>query len=261
MITKYISTTYFSRLYKRFLIIIVIIITVQSDLFCQKNGTDEFTEVLYKAIKAFPSDSLSLMSYSKAVVDSDSNKKQAYIEIINSFLSENFKQLYHDVENNLKPLLKEIVSNNTINTFQLVNLVTLYCDYDYYRGRALFSQLFSNDENYNLVWKSFHIISNESKNDTTYISALIKLSNKIRTNVELAEALPFFVIESVQNNPEGFMDMCLARKEDVRDEFTNRIMGYASNELIAVFADISENSTNNNYKKVSKDIIKNVKPR
>jgi len=216
---------------------------------------------LSKAAKTFPSDSSSLYKYYHKVIYTNADIIQKQIDRINSLLTENSIKRYHDVEMNLKPLLKEIVAENSIKIYQLNDLVTLYCDYDYYRGQSLFYQLIDNDENYDLVWKSFQIISEASKNDTTYISALIKLDDKIRINVELAEEMPIFIIKSVQNNPEGFLDMYLSKEDNIRNDFANRIMEYASEQLIMIFVDISEKSNNDNYRKAASELIQNIKDR
>ena len=235
----------------------------QFTLFGQEEIDDKLTEVFSKLVKTFPSDSASLYSLYIQRAPTDNDKKQKHINRINTHLTEQSIKKYSDVEKNLKPLMTEIIADNQINTNQLNDFFLLYCDYDYFRGEAFLTKLLTDDENYSLVWESFRIIIEASKNDTIFLSTLLKFDDKIRTNVELAESINFFIVESVQNNPEGFLDMYMVREIETRKELVNRVLEleYANMELIPIFMNISEKSRNDKYKKASIELIRNLNDR
>ena len=234
----------------------------QFEGFCQEERTDKLLkEAFSKAAKTFPSDSASLYTlYFQWGATTDIHKKQKQIDRINSLLTESSIKKYRNVEKNLKPLMAKIVANNHINKNQLNEFLMLYCDYDFFSGEALCNNFLTNDENYSLVWKSFDIISGASKNDTIFISAMMVFDDKIRTNIELSEEIMFgFLAKSIENNPEGFLDMYLARKKDTRREFANRILYLNSTELISIFTIISEKSKTEEYKRASSEILSIIK--
>ena len=234
----------------------------QFKVFCQEERTDKLLKDMFsKAAKTFPSDSASLYRfYFQQGTIVDIEKKQKQIDRMNSLLTESSIKKYQNVEKNLKPLMTKIVANNQINKNQLYEFLMIYSDYDFFSGESLFYNFLTNDENYSLVWKSFDIISEASKNDTIFTSALIVLDDNIRTNVELAEAInETFLTKSVKNNPEGFLDMYLAREKDTRSEFVNRFWGLANTELISIFTVISEKSRNEEYRIASIEIIRIIK--
>lgn len=243
-------------------LIIIALLFTQIKLFCQEERIDKlFTDVFSKATATFPSDSASLYQfYFKWFPATDVEKKQKQIDRINSLLTEPSIKRYCIVERKLKPLMTNIVADNKITKNQLYEFLTLYCDYDYFTSEALFSKLLTNDENYSLVWKTFQIITEASKTDTIYISALIEFNEKIKTNVELAETIPFLILETIQNNPNGFLDMYLARGKETRYELIEIIIEMLSENLvISCFTNIYEHTKNDTYKKTSMEIIQKLK--
>src|SRR5918993_1563339 len=208
---------------------------------------DELSDLFLKAVKAFPEDSASLYNfYFKSHPAQDEEKLNRQIARLRalSFTESIYK--YNSVHKHLKPLLVKIVDANTISKSQLDSLMILYSDYDYFSGEALFSKLFTGDDNYNLVWRSFEIITKESKKDTCYLSALTTLDTHITTNVELAEAMPDFIVQAIQNNPKGFLEMYGTRRPELRPDFANYISVYdePDKKLVEIYTDISNNSEN-----------------
>ncbi len=157
--------------------------------------------------------------------------------------------------------MTKIVNLNKISKSQSDSLVKLYSDYDYFSGESLFSQLLTNDENYDLVWKSFKIMVQESSKDTCFISGLIKLDNNIRTNVELAEAMQDFKVQAIRNNPLGFLEMYSHRQGKQKINFANNITIWddVDKELIDKLSEISKNSTNENYRQLATELIEKFK--
>lgn len=232
-----------------------------------ENQTDKKNEdtVLLKAynklLQTFPSDSVSIKRfYYKWLFSNRVANKSNRLNQLNDLTSSESIKRYSEVQNGLKPLLKSIVEKQTIEKQQVVRLVKLYSDYDRFSGHALLSNLISNEDNYNLVWRSFKIIAKESPKDTTYTSALISLNKNIRTNVELAEGMPSFIIKAIQNNPMGFLDMYIVRDEGTQKTFSNNIYYYESPDstLIAIFKDISNNSNDTKYRSASTSLLTNT---
>lgn len=222
------------------------------------NSSNGLFDVFLKAKKAFPDDSASLYSfYYKLHLSKDEEKLDKQIERLEALTSKKSIDRYNEVNRRLKPLLVKITSASSLSKSQADSLVILYSDYDYFSGEALFSQLLTNDDNYNLVWESFRIMTKESKRDTSYISALITLDTHIRTNVELAEAMPDFIVQAIQNNPNGFLEMYRARRSDLRSDFANYISVYdePDKKLIVIYTDISKNSENDDYKKLAQELM------
>jgi hypothetical protein len=222
----------------------------------ENNG---LTETFAKAVDCFPNDSASLYRfYYKWNSTTDKEKLDKQIKRLENLTSKESVIRYRRIENNLKPLMTRIVYSETISQLQADSLVTLYSDYDYYSGESLFSQLLTNDENYSLVWESFKIMVNESIKDTCFISGLIMLDKNIRTNAELAEAMQGFTVRAVRNNPIGFLEMYNMRNDQQRPDFANYIAIWDSpdKELMDKFSEISENSTNEKYKRLATELIK-----
>ncbi len=216
------------------------------------------SEAFAKAVECFPNDSASLHRfYFKWNSTTDQEKIDKQIKRLEKLTSQESVQRYRSIENNLKPLMTRIVNSKTISQMQSDSLVTLYSDYDYFSGEALFSKLLTNDENYDLVWESFRIMVKESKTDTCFISGLIKLDKNIRTNVELGEAMQDFTVQAVRNNPIGFLEMYEQRKVENRTDFANYIAIWDSpdKELIEKYSEISEKSIDENYKKLATELI------
>jgi len=221
---------------------------------------NKLMKVFSEIIKTFPADSASLYRfYFKSFPAKTPEKIQKQIERLEVLLTNESIDKYREVENNLKLLLSETVKKKTLNCSQLENLVTLYSDYDYFSGEALFSQLLSNDENYSLVWESFRIVAKESYKDTCYIAALIELDKNIMTNAELSEAMTGFIIEAIKNNNFGFLDMYSARTNENRVKFANYISHYdlVDKELLSTFTEISRNEKNEKYRQAAYELIQN----
>lgn len=218
----------------------------------------EISEVFAKAVECFPNDSASLYRfYFKWNSTTDQEKIDKQIKRLEKLTSKESVERYRSIENNLKPLMTRIVNSKTISQPQSDSLVTLYSDYDYFSGESLFSRLLTNNENYDLVWESFRIMVKESKTDTCFISGLIQLDNNIRTNAELGQAMQDFTVQAVRNNPIGFLEMYEQRNVEQRTDFANYIAIWDSpdKELIEKYSEISENSTNENYKKLATELI------
>ncbi len=227
-------------------------------------STESLTELLHvfhKAVKIFPNDSASLYRfYFEWFPAKDNEKLNKQIERLKKLISNESVEKYYKVNSKLKPLLIKITETNSITQLQADSIVTLYSDYDYFSGESLFSQLLRNDDNYNLVWKSFQIMTKESLRDTVYIFALIRLDHHIRTNAELAEAMPHFVVKAVYNNPLGFLKMYDKRKDDQRTTFANYISEYDEPDLslIKLYTDISKTSKNENYRNLATDLLQRI---
>jgi len=234
---------------------------IQTIVESDKNAPNEnlgLTEVFTKAVKCFPNDSSSLRRfYLKWNATQDQDKIAKQIKRLEKLTSEKSVEKYRSVENNLRPLMTQIVNSKTITKSQADRLVLLYSDYDYFSGESLFSKLLTNNENYDLVWESFQIMVNESKKDTCFISGLIKLDKNIRTNAELGEAMQDFTVKAVRNNPIGFLEMYNQRNDEQRTDFANYIAIWDSpdKELMEKFSEISVNSTDENYKKLATELI------
>lgn len=222
--------------------------------------SNAFSEI----VQAYPNDSASLYRFYYEwfrTTENDKIKKQ--IERIEKLLTETNKQRYQNVEQNLKPLLKRIVADNSVNNSQLDNLVTLYSDYDNFSGEGLFSQLLTNEENYQLSWKSFEIIAEQSQRDTTNIAALIELDKRIKTNAELSGEFFVFIEKAILNNPHGFLDMYSNRNNKLRDELMNYIQPSTnfSKEIVLILNDILLNTSDERHRKVSLEILNIIKER
>ncbi|MFD0862543.1 hypothetical protein ACFQ1M_10025 [Sungkyunkwania multivorans] len=218
----------------------------------------EISEAFAKAVECFPNDSASLYRfYFKWNSTTDQEKIDKQIKRLEKLTSKESVERYRSIENNLKPLMTRIVNSKTISQPQSDSLVTLYSDYDYFSGESLFSRLLTNNENYDLVWESFRIMVKESKTDTCFISGLIQLDKNIRTNAELGQAMQDFTVQAVRNNPIGFLEMYEQRNVEQRTDFANYIAIWDSpdKELIEKYSEISENSTNENYKKLATELI------
>lgn len=226
-----------------------------NDKTIENNG---LLEAFAKAVEYFPNDSTSLYRfYFKWNSTTDQEKISKQIKRLEKLTSKESVKRYRSVENNLKPLMTQIVNSKTISKSQSDSLVILYSDYDYFSGESLFSKLLNNNENYDLVWDSFRIMVNDSKKDTCFISGLIKLDKNIRTNAELGEAMQDFTVKAVRNNPIGFLEMYSQRNNEQRTDFANYIAIWDSpdKELIKKYSEIAENSTDENYKKLATELI------
>jgi hypothetical protein len=216
------------------------------------------SEAFAKAVECFPNDSASLYRfYFKWNSTTDQEKIEKQIKRLEKLTSKESVERYRKIENNLKPLMTRIVNSKTISQSQSDSLVTLYSDYDYFSGESLFSNLLTNNENYDLVWESFRIMVKESKTDTCFISGLIQLDKNIRTNAELGQAMQDFTVQAVRNNPIGFLKMYEQRNDEQRIDFANYIAIWDSpdKELIEKYTEIAEKSTDENYKELATELI------
>ena len=223
-----------------------------------QSDSDKLLKVFSEAVKTFPNDSASLYRfYFKTFPAKTPEKVQKHTDRLSALLTNEFIKRYENVENNLKPLLIEIIEKKTLSCKQAENLVILYSDYDYYTGEALFSQILSGDENYSLVWESFKIVYKESPKDTCYIAALIELDKNIRTNAELAQAMIGFIIRAVKNNPTGFLDMYSERTTEAQAKFANYISYYdvVDEELFSTFTEMSKNEKNEKYRQAANELL------
>ena len=123
----------------------------------------DLSKVFIKAVKFFPNDSASLYRfYFKWNSTKNQEKINKQIKRLEGLITKESIERYRSIENNLKPLMIEIVNSNTVSKSQSDRLVKLYSDYDYFSSESLFSQLLTNDDNYKLVWQSFKIMAKES---------------------------------------------------------------------------------------------------
>ena len=225
------------------------------------NASLRFKNIIEKAVKVFPNDSASICQfYYDWFPAKDSKELDEQIKRLEILTSQESIDRYTEVNNKLKQLLLEITTKKSLSKSQADILVKLYSDYDYFTGEALFSQLLTNDdENYGLVWKTFQIMSNESKKDTCFISALIKLNSNIMTNAELGEAMLDFIVKAIQNNPYGFLEMYKQRKVDQKKDFSQYISVFdePDKKLIKIYTGISKNAENEVYRKLAKELIDN----
>jgi hypothetical protein len=219
----------------------------------------DLNTALQNAVNLFPSDSASIINFYKRITSKNANN-QKHIERIISLTSEKSVKKYRDIEENLKPLLNEIFRGNSVNKEQLKNLVVLYSDYDYFMGESLFLNLITIEESYEIVWGSFAIIAKQNKLDSCSISALIQLDKKIRTNAELAQSMPEFIITAIKNNPTEFLEMYANRSIEHRPNFSNYISLWDTpdKELISIYKNISLNSENEKYRTLATELLKNI---
>ncbi|WP_075591172.1 hypothetical protein [Labilibacter marinus] len=228
----------------------------------QKVLDSGLSEEFSKAIKCFPKDSSSLYRfYIKRTSIKDQERLNKQKRRLNELTSKESVKKYKTIESYLKPLMIDIVKSNTITKAQSYSLVELYSNYDNFKGESLFSSLLTNDENYSLVWKSLKIMVNESSKDTCFISGLIKLNKNVRTNIELAEGLEDFKVKAIINNPLGFLDMYNLRQGKQRNSFAYNITVWddPTKEIMDLLTIISNNSTDENYKKIATELIDKFK--
>ncbi len=219
-------------------------------------------EALAKAAECFPNDSASLYRfYFKRNSTTEQKKIDKQIIQLETLTTKELVDRYKEVEKYLKPLLTEIVKSNNINKIQCNSLVKLYSDFDYFSGESLFSQLLTNEDYDNLVYKSFRIMAKERTRDTCFISAFIKLENNIRTNAELSEAMRVFVVQSIRNNPTGFLEMYNFRNAEKRSDFAKYIVVWdePDKDLIEKFTEISNNSVDEKYKILATELLEKLK--
>jgi hypothetical protein len=229
--------------------------------FGQDNKLSENLQRLFaKAVKIYPSDSLSLYnSYFKWFPSRNSKDIQNKISRLEGLISKNTIDRCQKVERNLRPLMVSIMDANSVSLAQSEMFTTLYSDFDYFSGQGLFSKLLKDDESRNLVWKTLSKIAQVSGKDTSYMTCMLKLSDNIRTNAESAEGIQDLVIQSIRNNPKGFLDMYIARNKEERKHFAGYIFYYETpdEELVKIYKEISINSTKV-YQSAAKELLQIV---
>jgi len=235
--------------------------TYNEELKSDSNDTlliSELSEVFAQVVQMYPKDSGSLYRfYYKWNSTEDSAKLERQIKRLNNLTSDKSKARYRSVEKNLKPLMNQIITANNISSSQSDHFTQLYLGYDYFAGESLFSQLFKDDENYTLVWKTIELMVEGSKRDTTLISNLIELNNNISTNAELGEKMQHYKIEAIKNNPLGFLEMYGQRKGDHRIKYADNITvwGDPDKRLIQIYTKISNSSPNDNHRQFSLELL------
>lgn len=218
----------------------------------------EYLEALLKVTKKFPKDSASIYRFYSRIYKKE--KAQSQIQRMEKLLTDEFIYNYTLVDNHLKLLLENTVTNNTITCHQADSIAELYSFYDNCRGGSMCSQVLSGDDNYDLVWTSFRIMSKQSHKDTCYIAALINLDDHIRTNVELGQAMAEFIVESIKNNPKGFLDMYVQRNSANQNSYWRYVSVYdqPDSTLMATLNNISNNSKNESHRKSATEILDNI---
>jgi hypothetical protein len=227
---------------KKTVSILLLVLLIILNAYCQDNKpSDKLKKVFEQAVKIYPDDSLDL--YNRDIKDLPSNNLdeiQKKIDRLEALVSESTIEKYQNVKQNLKPIMSSIITAHPVSKSQAQLFATLYSDYDHFSGESLLDNFITNEENYNLVWESMKLIVREASKDTSFIACLILLKNNIRTNVELAEKMPEFVIEAISNNPKGFLDMYLIRNREERKHFSNHVTYFDSpdKQLIKIFKEI-----------------------
>ena len=178
----------------------------------------------------------------------------AYSQVIDSMT-------YRQVEKDLKPLMMRMVHSKSITRGQAKLFVSLYSAYDYYSGEALFSQVLTDSDNYNLVWKTMDKLASLAALDTSFISALISLEDTIKTNAELGEAMGGFVTDAIRHNPKGFVLMYINRNEKSHRNFSrNLVLSEGSyEELVPIFQKTFESSSNARLRAAVKEMLQFAK--
>lgn len=221
----------------------------------------ELSAVFSKAVQLFPDDSSSLYRfYYKTFPAETAEKMQKQIDRINALLDEEIVRKYREVNDRLKPLLTDITNANSVSKPQSERVAYLYSIYDKYRGGSLFKNVLSGDDNYTLVWRTFEIMADQSAIDTCFLSSLIYLDNSIRTNAELSQAMQGFIVKAIKNNPNGFLEMYAQRNEDEKDKFSGYAMIWDDpvEELISIFEDISNSSTDSSSKELASELLTKI---
>jgi len=246
---------------KKLVYIILFIHSTTCITSCQNsNSSDLLNEIFDKAIKIYPDDSLDL--YNRFMKDLPSNNLQEIqkkIKRLEDLTSDSTVEKYLKIKQELIPVMSSIINTDYLKKSQIQLFAALYSDYDHFSGESLFDNLITNDENYILVWGSMKKIVEEASKDTTCISCLIMLKKNIRTNVELAEMMPEFVIDAISNNPKGFLDMYLAKMGEDRKHLANHITYYDSPDknLFSKFKEISLNA-NKRYQDAANELLQSV---
>lgn len=224
----------------------------------EDNSYQKLLDTYNQVIKVYPADSLSLHRlYFEWVKDRDKLTNLRQIDRLKNLISNESVMKYRNIENNLKPVLENIVYNNLINKSNAIKFNKLYSDYDYFSGEGLLTNILDDKDNYDLVWKSFEKLAEAATNDTLYTTVLISLDNSIRTNVELAETTRSFVLRAIKNNPEGFLLMYSSRDETKKKQLLEYIVFDQSPdiELLDVFKKIAKNTKNESLSKISIELI------
>lgn len=246
------------------LIIIVILCVLGQLSTCGRSEDDQYDKLLRtfdRATQLYPSDSARLANiYFKWVKSRDERTTLKQINSLEILLSKETQATYHRVAFELRPLLTTIVNGQSISAGQGRKIVSLYSAYDHLSGEGLFVNLLHGDDNYQLVWKSFEKIAAAANKDTVFIWALVTLNDSIRTNVELAEAMPDFLMASIRNNPEGFLQMYGRRDKMARREWASFIAPYDTpdREIMTILQKLSRSAGDPKKSAYAKEIIEST---
>ncbi len=156
-----------------------------------------------------------------------------------------------------------IVRAKSISRSQAKLFVSLYSAYDYYSGRSFLSQVLTDSDNYNLVWKTMDKLEAGAAHDTCFILALISLDDTIKTNAELGEAMPDYVTDAIASNPKGFLQMYMNRNKEARRNFSrNLVLSEGSYEkLLPLFQKVSQSSKSGKLRAAVKELLQFAKER
>ena len=218
----------------------------------------EYQQVLAELVALYPKDSASLYGFFTRIYDKE--RADSQIQRIKDLLSDDVVYNYNLVDQHLRGLLHRAVSNQMMTCAQADSIAEIYSIFDELSGSAMFSQALKEEDNYNLVWNSFKIMAEQSETDTCFTSTLIYMEYRIRTNVELAQVMPDFIVEAIKNNVEGYLDMYNARNSDKKYNFSRHISVYdlPDSTLTARLTDISANSKIDNYRIAATEILQNI---
>ena len=90
---------------------------------------------------------------------------------------------------------------------------------------------------------------------------IIRLNKTTTTNVELAQSLEMFVYEAIQKNPEGFLEMYLARSQEERQDLFYRyitIYDGPDEAIINTFNKLAKNSTLPKYREEAANMVQMI---
>jgi len=213
---------------------------------------------LAKAQRTFSADSASLARFYlrtfPAETKEDFKKQLARLE---DLMAKEIVDKYQSVVKELKPLLVEAIEAKSLSPHEATRFSELYAIYDDLGSESLCSQVLEEDENYTLVWNAIRMIVKRSSEDTTYLRALMTLSDGISTNVELAEGMQDFLPEGIKNNPEGFVAMFASQPAEGKVRFARYATKWEDpvRELMTLFDSLSQTAP---YGTDAQELIKSI---
>ncbi len=239
----------------------LLLLLLQVVAFHQDDPNARLRETFERLAKAYPADSASLhWFYFEWPSPRDVQKDIKHME---DLLSERTQKVYRAVETGLKPALSKITANKRASRESARNVVLLYSAYDKFQGEALCGRVLNARENYDLVWKTVEVLAVEAKKDTFFIASLISLAQSIRTNVELAEAMPGFVWRSIGNNPKGFLQMFARRSRSARSQWMSYWMSeeFPDQALREVFVRIARTTGPGGLSNAARQLLEEIDKR